>query len=160
MSRDDVSHAPFNFSWVVPGKLACTGWPQTQENIQFLADKGITHLVTLSRERRPPFEAIPIGMNWTEIPIEEFEAPTLAEVDRFMDICRRAEVDGGLQVVCVHCYHGRGRTGLMAACYLVKFQDLAPERAITNLRMMRPGSIETYAQERFVIKYHDALRRE
>lgn len=46
----------------------------------------------------------------------------------------------------MHCRSGRGRTGVMAACYLVYFLNLTPERAITTLRLGRPGSIETYRQ--------------
>lgn len=53
---------------------------------------------------------------------------------------------------------GRGRTGVMLACYLVHFLGQPPERAILNIRLMRPGSLETYQQERIVIKYHDYLR--
>lgn len=53
---------------------------------------------------------------------------------------------------------GRGRTGVMAACYLVHFHDIAPERAIINVRLQRPGSVETPEQERAVIRYHDCLR--
>lgn len=53
---------------------------------------------------------------------------------------------------------GRGRTGVMAACYLIRFQELTPQRAMTNLRLMRPGSIETPEQERVVMRYYDCLR--
>lgn len=46
----------------------------------------------------------------------------------------------------------------MAACYLVHFQGVAPERAIINVRLQRPGSVETTEQERAVIQYRDRLR--
>ena len=62
------------------------------------------------------------------------------------------------QAVGIHCRMGRGRTGVMAACYLVYFYDMSPQRAITNIRMMRPGSVETYEQERAVLEYYDYLR--
>lgn len=47
---------------------------------------------------------------------------------------------------------------MMAACYLVHFQGVAPERAIINIRLQRPGSVETTEQERAVIHYRDQLR--
>lgn len=47
---------------------------------------------------------------------------------------------------------------MMAACYLVHFQGVAPERAIINIRLQRPGSVETTEQERAVIHYRDRLR--
>lgn len=58
----------------------------------------------------------------------------------------------------VHCRMGRGRSGVMAACYLVHFQQMTPERAIINLRLQRPGSIETPEQERAVVRYHDYVK--
>jgi atypical dual specificity phosphatase len=62
------------------------------------------------------------------------------------------------QGVGVHCRMGRGRTGVMTACFLVHFYGQSPERAITNVRLMRPGSVETYEQEKAVVKYYDYLR--
>jgi len=47
----------------------------------------------------------------------------------------------------------------MAACYLIHFCDQFPERALINLRLMRPGSVETYEQERAVKAYYDYLRK-
>lgn len=61
------------------------------------------------------------------------------------------------QPVGVHCRMGRGRTGVMVACYLAHFQGLPPERAIINVRLQRPGSVETPEQERCVVRYHDCL---
>ena len=62
------------------------------------------------------------------------------------------------QAVGVHCRMGRGRTGVMAACYLVRFHGKTPERAIVEIRRHRPYSIETYEQERAVVRYFDCLR--
>jgi protein tyrosine phosphatase len=62
------------------------------------------------------------------------------------------------QPVGVHCRMGQGRTGVMSACFLVHFYDQSPEQAITNVRLLRPGSVETYEQEKAVVRYHDYLR--
>jgi len=47
----------------------------------------------------------------------------------------------------------------MAACYLVYFYNQSPERAIINVRLNRPGSLETEEQEKVVSLYCDSLQR-
>ncbi|KAJ9585802.1 hypothetical protein L9F63_002393 [Diploptera punctata] len=147
--------APWNFSWVVKDKLAGMAWPQTLENFNFLKQEGIKHLITLSPEKRPPARVFP-EINWYEIPVEEFCSPTLDQMKEFMEICRTSRENN--EAVGIHCRMGRGRTGVMAACYLIHFCDMGPQRAITNIRIMRPGSVETYEQERAVMAYYDYLR--
>ncbi|EFA06651.2 Dual specificity protein phosphatase 23-like Protein [Tribolium castaneum] len=146
---------PYNFSWLVEKELACMAWPQSVYNLEFLRKEGISHLVTLSPEKIPPIVDFP-QIEWTRIDIEEFEAPTLDDIIKFIEICEKCKKNG--QAVGVHCRMGRGRTGVMAACYLVRFQDFAPEKAITSVRLQRTGSIETSEQERAVVRYRDYLR--
>ncbi|XP_044264161.1 dual specificity protein phosphatase 23-like [Tribolium madens] len=146
---------PYNFSWFVEGELACMAWPQTVYNLEFLRREGIAHLVTLSPEKLPPIGDFP-QMGWTRIDVEEFEAPSLNDIIKFIEICEKCKNND--QAVGVHCRMGRGRTGVMAACYLVRFQDFAPEKAITSVRLQRAGSVETGEQERAVMRYRDYLR--
>ncbi|XP_071053772.1 dual specificity protein phosphatase 23-like isoform X1 [Onthophagus taurus] len=149
------SYPPWNFSWVVDNKLAAMAWPQNKENLRYIYEEGVRHLVTLSPEKLPPIEQFP-QLEWTSIPIEEFGAPTIKDILKFIDVCQKCQQKN--QAVGIHCRMGRGRTGVMAACYLVRFLDLAPERAITEIRLKRPGSVEVIEQERAVIKYFDCLR--
>lgn len=51
--------------------------------------------------------------------------------------------------VAVHCAAGLGRTGMFAARLLV-LSGLTPETAVARVRQVRPGAIETRAQEAFV----------
>ncbi|XP_063905574.1 dual specificity protein phosphatase 23-like [Zophobas morio] len=150
-----ITNCPWNFSWVVPNELAAMAWPQTTSNIEYLLLQGIRHLVTLSPEKIPPVATFP-QMGWTRIDVEEFEAPTLQDIMTFIAVCEESRKKN--QAVGVHCRMGRGRTGVMAACYLVHFQDVSPEKAITTVRLQRPGSVETTEQERAVLRYRDYLR--
>ncbi|XP_049880199.1 dual specificity protein phosphatase 23-like [Pectinophora gossypiella] len=150
------AYPPYNFSWFIEGKIAAMGWPQTVENLNYLVDVGVNHLITLSPERRPPILECEKKLKWTEIRLKEFGAPTLKQIIKFIEICERAELRG--EVVGVHCRHGRGRTGTMLACYLVHYKNMAPERAVLTVRVQRPGSCETYEQEKMVCHYHDCLR--
>jgi atypical dual specificity phosphatase len=147
--------APFNFSWVVQGELAAMGWPQMPSNLRFLEKEGVKFLVTLSPEMRPPIHTFP-NLKWSEIPVQEFRSPSVSQIKTFIDTCQ--EFRTKKEAVGVHCRMGQGRTGVMAACFLVYFYGQSPERAITNVRLMRPGSVETYEQEKAVIKYYDYLQ--
>ncbi|XP_018574565.1 dual specificity protein phosphatase 23 [Anoplophora glabripennis] len=148
------SYAPYNFSWVVENQLAAMAWPETEGNLNFLWQNGIKHVVTLSPEKVPPIANS--KLEWTLIPVEEFEPPTLDNMITFINICETSLAKK--ESVGVHCRMGRGRTGVMAACFLVHFLGLRPETAVYNLRCWRPGSVETYGQERAVVEYHDYLR--
>ncbi|KAJ0171563.1 hypothetical protein K1T71_013113 [Dendrolimus kikuchii] len=154
--KDYEAYPPYNFSWFDEGKIAAMGWPQTIENLNYLVDAGINHIITLSPERVPPILDFDRKLKWTEIGIKEFGAPTLKQILKFIEICERAQIRK--EVIGVHCRHGRGRTGTMLACYLVYFKQMAPERAVLTVRVQRPGSCETYEQEKMVCHYHDCLR--
>ncbi|XP_045461790.1 dual specificity protein phosphatase 23-like [Harmonia axyridis] len=151
-----VSYPPYNFSWIDQNKLAAMACPSSEANYQFLGEQGIHHILTLSPENIPRKLKKYWNLGWSRIDIEEFEAPSIDNILEFLDLCKKCR--GCNQAIAIHCRMGRGRTGVMAACYLVHFLELTPERAITNIRLMRPGSIETYEQERAVVKYHDYIR--
>ncbi|KAB7504526.1 Dual specificity protein phosphatase 23 [Armadillidium nasatum] len=120
----------------------------------FLKDEGVKYLVTLSEEKIPHPSAKTVFSHHV-IPVEEFEAPSMKDIEKFISICEKAREAN--EVVCVHCRMGRGRTGVMLACYLVKFYNQAPQTAAMNIRLMRPGSVETHEQMRSVKDFWDYL---
>ncbi|KAL1512484.1 hypothetical protein ABEB36_002069 [Hypothenemus hampei] len=151
----ETYEAPWNFSWIIPGILAGSSYPQTISNLHFLKEEGISHLVTLSPDHIPPNTNFP-GIKWTYIPIEEFKAPTLDDMNTFIELCTSSRDEN--KAIAVHCRAGWGRTGTMVAIYFVKFLNMSPDSAITKIRMMRPWSVETYEQEKAVALFRDYLR--
>lgn len=148
------SRKPRNFSWIENGKLAAFGCPSTPQSIRYLIENNIKYLITLSPETVPPFHTFP-EITWVEIKVREFYPPGKNQIVKFISTCEKAFEEG--KAVGVHCRMGRGRTGVMAACYLVKFQKMTPQSAMGEIRKMRPGSIETYSQEEAVMDYFWSL---
>ena len=65
-------------------------------------------MVSLSPEMPPP--AAPVkGLTVHFIPIEDFQAPTENQIQKFLEICDAALEAG--EGVAVHCRGGNGRTG-------------------------------------------------
>ena len=62
-----------------------------------------------------------------------------------------------LQAVGVHCAEGRGRTGVICACYLIYYYEMEPWDAIRIMRRQRPGSVERKVQEETVVMFYDLL---
>lgn len=91
------------------------------------------------------------GIEWYHLPIRDLDVPDRLFEGRWMESgSRLREIlsEGGR--VLVHCRRGLGRTGLVAAKLLVEF-GFKPSDAIALIRRVRPGCIETLAQERYVL---------
>jgi len=146
------------FSWVVPGELAAMPLPGGRralgEDVSFLEHEGIRTLVSLTDE--PPntevFAVTSIGQ--VHIPVPDFTAPSIEQIVGFVAVVRDSAAQG--KAVGVHCTAGLGRSGTMAAAYLVA-QGTPALDAIATLRQLRPGSIETKAQEVAIIRYEEYL---
>jgi len=147
--------APINFTWVIPDELCGMGWPKSRDQVRFLVEQGIDHLVSLSPEKIPPHYAFP-DLKHTLIPVEDFTGPTIAEIQKFIVITDDARREG--EAVGVHCAEGRGRTGVMCACYLIYYYDMEPWDAIRIMRRQRPGSVERKVQEETVVRFYTLLQ--
>eukprot|EP00094_Tigriopus_californicus_P014382 TCALIF_13952-PA protein Name:"Similar to DUSP23 Dual specificity protein phosphatase 23 (Homo sapiens)" AED:0.36 eAED:0.41 QI:0/0.33/0.5/0.75/0.33/0.25/4/0/280 len=147
--------APINFTWVIPDELAGMGWPKSRDQLRFLLDQGIDQLVTLSADKIPPYYAFP-ELRHSLIPVEDFKGPAISDIQRFINIMDDARKQG--EAVAVHCAEGRGRTGVMCACYLIYYHDLKPWDAIRIMRRQRPGSVERRTQEDTVVRFYNLLQ--
>src|ERR1035437_3310577 len=90
------------------------------------------------------------GIDWHHLPIKDVHVPD----ESFETLwtytgarLRRHLIDG--ENLVLHCMVGLGRRGTIAARLLVEF-GVDPEKAIREIRMARPGSIETHEQEEYV----------
>jgi len=137
---------PRNFSWVLTGKLAGCGAPASEKELLALVQLGVSHLVTLSMDTPPPSAICGVKkIKSSVISIQEFKGPKVEEFINFIELVSKELCAGGQ--VAVHCRMGRGRTGTMLASYIMKTEGLGAIQAIQKVRRVRPGSVETKAQE-------------
>lgn len=147
----DPVAAMTGFSFVVDGELA--GMPQPgvrqelADDMAFLADQGIELLVSLTERGTDPVEAQRHHITVLHLPVRDFTAPTLTQLELFTRAAHGA-IDQG-KAVGVHCGAGLGRTGTFLAAYFVT-EGMTADDAIARVRALRPGSIETAAQEQVV----------
>lgn len=89
-------------------------------------------------------------IDWRHRPIDDMGVPDRAFAADWPETV--AWIDGHLRAgrnVAIHCRAGLGRTGMIAARFLVE-QGMAPATAIGAVRAVRPGAIETPDQVRWV----------
>ncbi len=157
-----VTVAPMlrNFSYVIEDALAgCAlpgSWGPLIEDLREAQEAGITAIVTLTERGLIPALVQEAGMRYLHIPIADFTAPTLGQVEQFVRFVDEVREEDG--AVLVHCFAGIGRTGTMLAAYLVT-EGRSAKEAILEVRRKRPGSIETSEQEEIVFEYEAKLRR-
>jgi len=140
-----------NFSWLIEGEIAGMAKPASSVNdFEFLREEGLEAIVSLSEIPLSEVLIEEFGFAVKHIPIRDFEAPTLEQIEDFVAFAENARSEGKKLVV--HCDAGIGRTGTMLACYLVSKGYNAAD-AIEEVRAKRPGSLETIEQEEVVLKY-------
>ena len=121
-----------------------------REDLAFLASEGIDLLVSLTEQ---PVDAAALaahGITGLHIPVPDFHAPTLEQLELYVATVEKW-TDSGKQVG-THCGAGKGRTGTFLAALLVA-RGRDADAAIAEIRRLRPGSIETAAQETAVRQY-------
>jgi hypothetical protein len=158
-----------NFSWVIRDKLAGSAIPDeaygargslfgaagTQAtDLADLYGRGIRCLVSLTdraQELGPHCRAA--GLDWHYYPITDFGIPD--SIDSFDNLITTIiDSMNRSRPVCVHCFAGVGRTGLVLCCTVGRYLQLPAARAIATVRKIR-SALETREQGSFVQRYLD-----
>jgi atypical dual specificity phosphatase len=107
--------------------------------------------VSLNKEHPlDPEEVKAFGFEYVLIPVQDFTAPRLEDIQRFVDFTHDMLKQN--KAVGVSCEAGIGRTGTMLAAYLVS-QCWSPEEALKKVKEKRGAGVESLAQKEAVFEY-------
>lgn len=130
----------------------------TDADLDRLQREGFRVIICLLDEtkeppRYEPARARALGYMRHSIPVRDFRAPSIAQLEEFVDLVQAA----GVQTrSVVHCEGGSGRTGTMAAAYWIA-KGLSRSEAIKKIRSARPDAVETDDQRAALGEYETKL---
>jgi atypical dual specificity phosphatase len=151
-----LANRPTNFSWVIEGKLAGSGMPMTHSQFVWIVRHGIKTVITVREVPLPSKWFDDEAIDYFHLKVEDYGAPSLTEMDTTVKYIQEHVNDR--KPVMVHCAAGRGRTGTILAAYFLKNYNLTAEQAIKKIRDLRPGSIQSLAQEKATRMYEEYLK--
>jgi len=94
------------------------------------------------------------GFIFYHLPIKDRGIPNRKNIDCLIPILVEHLISG--QNVLIHCRSGLGRAGTVCACCLAHF-GFEGQKTIDVVRDRRPGAIQTFRQESFVIRYCNSI---
>jgi atypical dual specificity phosphatase len=138
-------------SWVDPaGQVLLCAYPRRDRDLAHLAQLGIRRLINLHARPHSPAQLARFGLVECHLPVPDFTAPTPSQLSAAVANVMAGVAPG--DAVAIHCGAGLGRSGTVAACYLVALgHDW--EHAVRMVRAARPGAIETASQLAAVAAY-------
>ena len=150
-----VTGRPDKFSWLIENKLAGSGIPTSNDEVQWAVGQGIKSIITVREE---PLDDIWVkNVNYLHVLSNDMGVPEFNDLVYAVDFIHSRITNN--EPVMVHCLAGLGRTGTLLACYLVKYQKMSADDAIQKVREERPGSIQSYPQEEIIFQFEKFLKR-
>ena len=176
-----IPPVPFPRSyWVQPRTLLAGAYPGDRDektataNLRALIDSGIRHVVNLMEPTEAahgvPFrpyadELRARGVTMSSHPIRDVGIPTRTQMKAILNDIDAA-IDGGKPVL-VHCWGGRGRTGTVIGCWLLRHKLADADGVLDELSRLRTEtpdsrtpSPDTAEQRKFIRQWQEDLGHE
>lgn len=154
----DSDNVPFSRSyWVLPGQFMAGCYPgsedmeEAERKLRGLLEHGIRHVINLmepsefNRDMKPfvPYEALMksiansmcLEVTFERISIKDGWVPNYWQMIEILD-CIDENIERGRPVY-LHCWGGRGRTGTVVGCYLVRHGLCAAHKVMDEIRELR-----------------------
>jgi protein-tyrosine phosphatase/nicotinamidase-related amidase/aminoglycoside phosphotransferase (APT) family kinase protein len=162
--------------WIEPGltsagRLGITLCPGRRDrgrdlgaDLAQLRAEGVTRLLCLLTDSELGWAGVPdlgpralaAGLTYRRLPVPDQGTPDIADAIDLVRWCREGTERG--EAVVVTCMGGLGRSGTIAACFLVA-GGMPAEAAIAAVRTARgPRALETITQEDYVVTFASAIR--
>lgn len=130
---------------------------QLVEDLDLLYKQGIRAVVSLTERPLKRSLLEEKGVAYLHLPVADMEPPTPENVVAFSEFVDQNEKEN--RSVVVHCGAGRGRTGTLLVIYLIQ-RGCDAREALAQVRMKRPGSVETAEQEAVLFEYAENLKKD
>lgn len=129
--------------WLIPGKLGGRPGPAIEPwDIKAMRESGVTTIVSTDDDCRAS-SVLAAGLKHVKKFMPSAYPTNSALVDRFVDLVRYAALEvvervRSGEVVVVHCFAGRDRTGLVLAAALMELESIDAREAFARVRAVRP----------------------
>jgi len=161
--NEEISFGDMN--WIIPNKLLAFASPYSsnilpggfhvatpKDLIPVFKEMGINHVIRLNKPFYDSNIFVESGFIHTELYFLDGSVPPVEILDKFLSIAETNDI------IALHCKAGLGRTGTLAACYLVKNFGFSARESIGWIRLCRSGSI-IGPQQQFIVSFHDDIKR-
>lgn len=157
-----------NFYWLFQGSLAGSARPggdfgrhgsatggmtlaqSLDSDLRWLRGQGISAILSLTETPLPAQALLQYDLQALHLPIDDQTAPLPSDFLAALDFIDQQHIQR--RAVLVHCRIGEGRTGSILAAYLIR-QGLEPQRALAQLRAIRPGAVSASTQQEALARF-------
>lgn len=149
------------YVWIIDNKLAVSPMPRASDLDEL--SRVFNSAIVLIEPDEACFSGIDAYLNeWVSRGVNVYYAPTpdFHPVDLLELYCISKWIDEEISRdgrVITHCYGGIGRSGMVAAAYLI-YKGFGLDNAIDHVRNRRPGAVEAISQYRVLEDYYVLLR--
>ncbi|CAF0714185.1 unnamed protein product [Adineta steineri] len=147
---------PPYFQWIVDKRLAICAHPFHASHIRYILEQRIQTVISINDSYNSGLPNHTRGeLQVQNLYIPDGSAPNMQQCQQFVQRMAIARQRG--EGVVVECTRGKGASGVLVGCYLMALWQVQPDYIVNHLRLIRPITIETTAQEQQLIEFHKVL---